>query len=287
MKTALYTTFYPAMLPYQEAFLTSVAAQTDSDFDVWIALDGVENVDYNDAQFFYPDTNLSIAEIREYALTKLCQSYDAIILVDSDDELLPYRVAAAKKGLDKADVYACALALINEKGENLELEFTLAEQRDWPEFLSRVNVFGFSNTAYKTEVLADCFPIPAQTVMVDWLVALKALDKGAKLLFDSDVHMNYRQYETNTARVLPPYTPQQIKRATRLILQHYELSLGHLSNQTVKQVQARHNEVIAFASFLNYEEALTIYTHHVNTLKPVFHWWEVVAHKELEYLWKK
>ena len=292
MKTALYTTFYPAMLPYLETFWKSIKSQTDSEFECWLGLDGVEILDIEmrlgqlEVNWLLAEQGSSIASLRQRALETICERYEAVILVDSDDVLYPNRVASAKAALQNFDVYACALDLIDEQGRELGLRFGLAEQKDWQDFLVTVNVFGFSNTAYRCSVIKKALPIPAEVVMVDWLVVTRTLSASAHLFFDSVPRMAYRQYPDNTARVLSPYTPVQIVRASQLVLRHYDHVLTDLNLEMAKPYLKRRAEVQQFAQSITQKERLERYTKALNALKPVFYWWECVAHPELEILWK-
>ena len=173
--------------------------------------------------------------------------------------------------------------------ESFTLEPT---QQDWQALLSRVNVFGFSNTAYRTNILKACFPVPQATVMLDWLVVTKALFNGARLYFDSTAQMLYRQYETNTARVLAPYTSEQIHRSSQLLLQHYSYVLECFNKPLNKHqasflqaIQASQKNVQIFSQTIQNESSLVNYTQALNQLKTVFLWWECVAHPDLEKLW--
>jgi len=298
MKTALYTTFYPAMLPYLDAFVQSLKAQNDQVFDLWIGLDELKQSDFADIPYianahFVCSQSDTPASLRERSLVEICEHYDAVILLDSDDVLLPSRVSRAKAALKNCDVYACTLELINAQGQELNESFTLEPaQQDWQALLSRVNVFGFSNTAYRTNILKACFPVPKDTVMLDWLVISKALFNGAKLYFDSTTQMLYRQYETNTARVLAPYTSEQIHRSSQLLLQHYSYvlecfntPLNSPQRSFLQTVQARQKKVQIFSQSIQYASTLVNYTQALNQLKTVFLWWECVAHPDLETVW--
>ena len=299
MKTALYTTFYPAMLPYLDAFVTSLEAQHDQAFDLWIGLDKLTQSNFADKPYlanahYVCSQNDTPASLRERSLIDICKHYDAVILLDSDDVLLPNRVSTAKAALQDYDVYACALELINAQGQKLNQCFTLkSAPQDWQALLSRVNVFGFSNTAYRTNILKACFPVPKDTVMLDWLVISKALFNGAKLYFDTRMHMLYRQYETNTARVLAPYTSEQIRHSSQLLLQHYSYILECFAKPMLKSqqesflqaIQARQKKVQGFSQSIEDKSTLSSYTEALNQLKPVFLWWECVAHPDLETVW--
>jgi hypothetical protein len=318
MKTALYTTFYPAAKPYLQTWADSVAVQRDQDFDLWIAVDNValETVALPRANihWLYANADDTPASLRHRAFEEIIQAYDAVIFVDSDDVLLPGRVATAKEALKSYDVYGCALELIDTGGQRLGHTFT-SPRTDWPDLLSKYNIFGLSNTAYRTETLASCLPFPSDTVMVDWLLITSALQNNAHLYFDQTPHMLYRQYANNTAKVLASYTPEQIVTATNLVLEHFtkilpaslqgrplenEPSSGQgrphgvtptkiaplsPSSPFHQNLQQRQQDVQHFHASIADKPTLARYTKALNALKPVFLWWECVAHPELSDLW--
>ncbi len=289
MKTAVYTTFYPTMLKYADEFLYSLAQQSEQDFDLWISLDGLEPkqiklpnklkpIYYQNQQAKNP------IEIRKLALAEISAKYDAVVLVDSDDILYPNRIKAAKKILEKYDVYACSLDLIAENGKDLGLKFITENQEDWLEFLSNKNVFGFSNTAYRTSILKDIINIPSQTIMMDWLVVLKALvNKNAQLYFDSEIHMAYRQYENNTNKIVSPLSAKNIKQATNLLLKHHLILNDELT--WLEPFRGHFAKVKLFAKYIEEEANLAKYLKALNNKKEVFYWYEQIAYQELEYLW--
>lgn len=287
MKTAVYSTLYPAMLPYLKPFWQSILAQTDQDFDLVLGIDQLDTDTVNDQlsgrSFTVVRSTGNATVLRQEALRHICQNYDAVILVDSDDVLLPSRVSAAKAALADYDAYGCALELIDAQGQALDLRFGPTEQQDWASFLVSVNVFGFSNTAYRCTLLQDCLDMPSEVVMMDWLVISQALVRRARLFFDAEPHMLYRQYPDNTARVLAPYSAEQLRRATGLVGQHYAFSraAGISSAPHVRRAE----EVARFAESIDCAEQCGVYLQALNALKPIFYWWECVAHPELESLW--
>jgi hypothetical protein len=289
MKTALYTTIYPAALPYVQAWADSVTAQTDEEFDLWIAVDNLDKTvipkPRENIKWFTAQPKDTPAQIREAVFRDMLPYYDAIIFTDSDDVLLPKRVAAAKQGLQNADVYGCAMQLIDTDGKELGLEFN-TPRMDWKTLLVNQNAFGLSNTAYLTKTLKHCLDFPKHTVMVDWLMIMKAQQAKARLYFDTTPHMLYRQYENNTARVLSPYTEAQILKATELVLGHYEICTGRKSNVKNPHLQKRQSEVVHFYRNIADEKVLAGYTKALNAHKKVFLWWECVAHEKLSYIWR-
>ena len=274
-------------------FLSSVTAQTDTDFDLWLGIDvapealGSASGLLENATFVVAEPGDTPASLRGRAWAQLVNLYDAVIFVDSDDVLYPERVAAAKKQLEASDVGGCALDLIAENGAPLGITFQAPLEHDWAELLPRLNVFGLSNTAYRCEVLAKTLPLPRDVAVVDWLVVTRAYLAGARLGFDAAPKMAYRQYRSNTAQVLPPFTPEGILRATAHVLTHLQYVLQEPpSKESFKtSLEQRFAEVQRFSERIR-GDVLTTYTRELNArTQPVYLWWACVAHKELAYLW--
>lgn len=292
MKTAVYTTVHPASAPHLEAFFRSLEGQTDRDFDLWIGLDGLSEAALAvklgslDAHIVHADPDDTPASLRGRVWKPLVTDYDALVMVDSDDLLYPERVACAKRGLETHDVCGCALDLIAEDGTPLDLTFT-APPTDPAALLPRLNVFGLSNTAYRADALARTLPLPRDVALVDWFVATRASLGGARFSFDRASWMAYRQYSDNTARVVPPFTPEQLARATRYVQEHLRHALGAPLpvGAPTEPFRRRSAEVQRFADRVQ-GDALTTYARALNARRqPVYLWWECVAHEELSDLW--
>src|SRR6201999_564792 len=101
-------------------------------------------------------------------------------------------------------------------------EFNLDPVQESSQILPANNVFGFSNSAYRCELLERCLPIPKDAVLVDWYLATRAWLFGAKLSFDREVRMSYRQYGANTARVRLPFSCDQILSDSALVRRHFQ-----------------------------------------------------------------
>jgi len=154
------------------------------------------------------------------------------------------------------------------------------------------NIFGLSNTTYRTELLNQCLPVPSEAVLIDWYLATQAWLKGRNLLFDRDVRMQYRQHEGGTVALLPPFTPGQIREATRIVRQHFQVMMENpldesggerwnLLVQAARRIQAFADRALASPEWLDR------YTEHLNQLEPLPLWWACVAHPKLEPLWTK
>lgn len=299
MRLALYTTIYPAVLPFLPAWVRSVEAQTDSDFEVWIGVDALapEEVEGHPVAALKPHWVMAQpgdtpTGVRQRAIEKLIPGYDAVIFVDSDDVLHPSRVAAARASLKNADVGACALRLVDEAGTHLGAALTLAPDETPDEVLPRTNSFGLSNTVYRTDVLQACLPAPAETVALDWLLVTRAWLRGACLAFDRTPRMDYRQHGQNIASVLPPFTPAKVIYHTAVVQAHFQAMLSHPSAnnhpERLVRVQAAAAEVDVFEKTIVQDQTrLKVYCERLTVLAPAPRWWAAVAHPALRAMWSK
>ena len=232
-RLALYTTVYPGIEPYIATWYESVVEQTDRDFDLWIGLDsivpervsemlGIEVPD--DINYLEPGSGTP-AQIRGRSLEQIIDIYDAVIFVDSDDLLAPTRVEAARKQLEECDVTACALLIIDEAGVDLGILFGDMGGEQLETILPRYNIFGLSNTAYRCDVLRECLPLGRDCELFDWSLVTRAWDHGARLNFEREPQMSYRQYESNIAKVLSPFFAEDIVAASKRVASHYRCLL--------------------------------------------------------------
>ncbi len=297
MRTALYMVIHPGITPYLRPWYESLKAQRDQDFDLWLSLDGVSReqvcsileTEVN-ATWRVASSGATHAALRADALGSVTTDYDAVILVDGDDVLEPSRVGAAKEALETHDVYGCAMTLIDETGGALPGVFTPPPGADLAELLPRLNLFGFSNTAYRSGVLADALAALPNTTLVDWWVVTRAWLQGAALTFDHHPRMAYRQYASNTARVLPPFTPAYLLTATAHVLNHYHLLLADAPEDappaSLSHLDSRHSDVQRFAAAVTDHDVLARYLGALHARpQSLYLWWEMVAHPDLETLW--
>lgn len=301
-RLAVCTTVYPGCEPFLAAWYDSVRRQTDRDFDLWVALDAIAPAALRLAQaasevgrdlpihWVFSCAGDTPATLRQRAFACLVHHYDEIVLVDADDVLQPTRVAAARAALATVDVAGCALRLVDERGADLGLTFAPDEGDDLSALLVHYNVFGLSNSAYRSAMLARCLPVPGECVLTDWLLAARARVRGATFAFDREPRMAYRQYARNCARVRPPFSEQAVLTASTLVAQHYRLLLGSewawpagAARQPFEAARLRadtfHRAIRASAV------TLTRYVSALNQLPPRYVWWWAVAHPDLEHLW--
>jgi hypothetical protein len=296
-RLALYTTVYPGVEKYLSAWYDSIKAQTDQNFDVWIGVDSLDVGAVTEAMGANPSVRWvlgrdgdSPAQIRQRAIENMVRQSPAVVFADSDDVLDPTRVDAARGALQKHDVSGCAMRMIGEDGRDLGLTFQLPAGAEASTILPRYNVFGLSNTAYRSEVLGRCLPVPADCVLVDWFLATYAWTSGARLHFDSACRMAYRQHANNTAPVLPPFTHQQVVSAAERVLRHFAFILTRipeLQPQHRAEVETAQNLVEGFYTTMrSYPDITNQYVCALNQLPRGHIWWDIVAHPHLEEIWK-
>lgn len=227
---ALVTAVYPGVEPYLADFHRSVRAQLDRDFDLWIAHDGLDpgavesaGGEPIDAQWVAAEPGDTPALVRQRVLEVVVDRYDGVVMVDADDRLHPSRVAAARRSLTTADVTACALRLVDARGADLEATFAVAPGVPPEATLPRTNVFGLSNTAYRSTTLRGCLPLPAGARAVDWFLATRAWLAGARLDLDPVPRMDYRQHGANITVVRPPIRAEHVRRDAAIVAAHLAL----------------------------------------------------------------
>jgi hypothetical protein len=294
---ALYTAAYPGAARFLADWYASVEAQVDRDVDLWISLDGLTEAQVCSllgtrpaATFVVAEAGFTPAQVREQALRRIADTCEAVVLVDSDDLLHPDRVAAARAALDDADVAACGLRLVDEAGQPLGLSLATPTEGEGDAGLPRTNAFGLSNTAYRSEVLRACLPIPAAAALVDWYVVTMAWLQGSRLVFDATDRMDYRQHGANMARIRPPFTADRVRSDTALVREHFRLVLDNLPvralpgratlvREAAADVEAFDRDVLGDAA------RLARYIDDLNAAPPPLLWWASVAYPPLRSSW--
>jgi hypothetical protein len=299
-RPALYTTVHPGVRKYLADWYASARTQTDQNFDLWIGVDGLGISDVQaamkgdiDAHWVLAEPGDSPAEIRRRAISQLLERHATVIFVDSDDVLAPSRVAAAVGFLERSDVTGCAMRLIGEQGRDLNIRFGPEDEAKAVAQLARCNVFGLGNTAYRSNILRRCLPIPADCELVDWYLATRARAEGAQMSFDMTCRASYRRHAASMAPVVGPFSEQQILAAARLVVRHYGFvvagsdgfkeGLGREFRAEVLRAKDTAQRFLAAAETM--PGMLHRYTSALNELPPEPVWWSCVARKELETLW--
>ena len=297
MTLAVYTTIYPGVEAYLADWYRSLCQQTDQDFQLWIGLDMlgkeyVQNMLGSElkANWVVAPPGATAAQIRQQALAQIVETCDGVVLVDSDDLLHPSRVAAARADLEASELAGCALCLIDPQGKDLGLTLGLPPQLGPEDVFPQNNVFGFSNSAFRSDLLRRCLPVPADAVLIDWFLATQAWLLGAKLAFDPVPRMDYRQHPANTARVRYPFSRDQVISDTALVRRHFQFLLAEprrdyvaerdrALRRAIAEVEEFHQHIVLRPAQLDrYVQAL-------NALHPPTLWWSCVAYPALGNMW--
>jgi hypothetical protein len=297
-RIAVYTTIYPGVEVYLLDWYRSVQAQTDQDFQLWIGLDGIEASSVETVIGAHLETvwvpsepDNTPAQIRQRSLAQIVEDFDAVVLVDSDDILHPTRVEAARAALQTSELAACALRLVDQHRHDLGTILTLPRCAVPDSILPRNNVFGFSNSTYRSELLRLCLPLPANIVLVDWFLATKAWLMGARLAFDPVVRMDYRQHGANMAPIRFPFDANQVVRDAKKVREHYHLLQALPMENVLPDCWARVQQAAAdvqlfFEQVVSQPKKLENYVRNLNTLEPQTVWWWDVAQPALQWMWK-
>jgi hypothetical protein len=297
---ALYTTVYPGAEKFLSSWYESVAAQTDHNFDLYIGADQIGPREIFsavgnefEAVWVTAPTGSTPTAVRQAGIDDIladANKYQGIVFVDSDDVMHPTRVQSARIQLQNSDIAGCALEIVQEDGQPTGLFFGPVSHATIPQMLARVNVFGMSNTAYRTNILRQIPPAPPQGRLMDWFIATAGWIRGARFSFDNTPRMKYRQYGNNTARVLPPFSAEYIRVATHLVLEHYELVLSQIlgmSGEIRGALESARVNVQMFSSLIAASPQLCErYVLSLNKLPASHFWWDCVAHPALESQWK-
>lgn len=148
-RLAVCTTIHPGVLNFVGDWYASLRQQTDRDFRLWIALDGLEPQDVTrilgerpEAEWVVAPPGETPAGIRQLLLAQVVTRNTAVVLVDSDDVMHPHRIASARSALVDAQLSACALRLVDHSGAAMGVDMGLPEGWDVGNVLPRYNKIG-------------------------------------------------------------------------------------------------------------------------------------------------
>ncbi len=295
----LCTSIHSGSINYLNEWWISVLNQTNLDFDIVFSIDGIDfDLDkllpgherFNIKLFCFHE-NKTIGEIRNKLIKYCSENYEKVIFVDSDDILAKNRVSKSLDSLDRFDFTFCKAYLIDE--ESNELPWVLKRSlsiKDICEF----NSFGLSNSNYKSFVLREILPIPVDCKIVDWFIATLAFLFRYKYGYIDETFMQYRIYEHNVTKVIPPFNQNDINIKTNYVLNHLDFVMDAINKSSnrilendIKTFKDRQNLVQEFHfTFSNDIENAKNYVNLLNKylLENNIHeisWWNVVANSEI------
>jgi len=282
---------------YFRDWYVSVKNQTDNNFDIWVGVDGISMETIKEAAgedfeatWVFAEQGDSPARIRSRSISRIVNLYPGVVLVDSDDLLYPTRVASARRGLEDCDLYGCAMELVDGGGNRLGMTFKLPGDKTLDDIIPRNNVMGFSNTAWRSTVLRDLLPVPSDCILMDWFLTILAWGSGAHLRFDGNCQMKYRQHSSNIAPVVAPYTEEQVKEGTWMVLNLYSLVLERpdkIKPDRLTLLKKAQTNTKSFSRAIRSPKILGKYVCSLNRMEQDMVWWSHVANPELEKIWNQ
>jgi hypothetical protein len=294
---AVYTTIYPGAQEYLADWYRSIIRQTDTDFALWIGLDTLPIRSTIDAMGCDPQATWieatpgsTPAEIRQRAFEQIVDRYDIVVLVDSDDILHESRIASARESLGSGDLAGCALQLVDHSGKDLGLIIRLPFSTVPEDVFPRNNIFGLSNSAFRSDLLSRCLPIRADAVVVDWFLTTRAWLLGARFVFDNVARMYYRQHGSNMTHIMPPFSSSQVENDCRTVLHHFELILntpfyGAMAER-LAMMEIVHADIMDFQRrVVNRPAIIEQYVEALNGMELTPLWWSCVANPALKHMW--
>lgn len=299
MELALYTTVHPGTRPFLSEWYESLRAQTTSEFALWIGIDDLDIQEARKAMGGQPGANWVHAEpgdtpaqVRERAWRELVPHADAVVMTDADDVMHPRRVEHARECISGCDIGACGLKLVDEEENSIGQVMPPPEYETPEDVLPHHNIFGLSNTVYRTQALEKGLPLPKGITLIDWYLASQAWLRGGDLSLDRAVHVDYRQHGDSTLSLLPPFTTEDVRRTSQAVLDHLSAVACSLPSkpqpERVEAFRKAHEDVRQFEKcVLGDDERLEEYTSALNQRLPLLLWWGSVAHPELDHFWKK
>lgn len=289
----LFTAIHPGSVRFLMPWYESLMEQTDQDYDLWVCLDGVEPDQITEilgtelkAHWVPGKSGDTPVQVRQRALLQIVKAYSAVIFVDSDDMLMPTRVERAKLYLRNSDLTACAMNICLENGSDTGLIFAPPGNADLSALLINNNIFGLTNSAYRCDLLERCLPVPHGCCLMDWFVATRGWLLKARMSFDYSPNMVYRQYSSNTAKVIPPFEKNEVLGATAYVKDHYNYILKSSDDIPLREQKMLTDALKEVETFYNClvssGEVAGKYIEALNKQDLDFIWWNSIAHPELK-----
>jgi hypothetical protein len=213
VRTAFFTVVYPSCAPFLREFVSSLNSQTDHDFELCIANDGMESLEaYLSA--LAPtigrnsfDLSGSFAEIRIAAISRLKnEGYDSIIFGDADDVFSPNRIRSTKEMLLTRQIVFNDLLIFEGhfKGSGISmLNERFKEGRGYViSDIREFNFIGLSNSALNLEIVTPAHLKMSKDLQAfDWTFFSKLMLSGNSAYFLPNAVTYYRLRDNNFANL--------------------------------------------------------------------------------------
>lgn len=232
-KTAFFSVVFPGVAPFFQAFLESLNAQTDKDFDLylfndgWVECESLVRAASRLERVLIVDFGCPSAEIRPRAISFLeGRGHVAVVFGDADDCFAEDRIEKVCRLLEKAEMVVNDLSLIDAEGRLLTPRYLANRFAEGApvtfEHLRCANMCGLTNMAVRASVLPSISALgPADDLIaLDWFWFGALLFRGCGCMFTTATVSFYRQYEKNLAG-LGALTASGIRRGIEVKVRHY------------------------------------------------------------------
>lgn len=229
MKLAVATVFYKGVESYAPDFLDGLRRQTDTEFTLVIANDGMAEVERLMAGYLLPcelfDVAGTPAGVRKQLLRRVAEAgYEVVILADADDVCSDNRVAVCRALLERENLVATDLVLWDSGSGSREPWLRQrfgSERRIDLDDLRDANCCGGSNMAARVaELTLHIDAVQDHLVAFDWALFTRVLLTGGSVRFTDQARSDYRQHGSNLAAPFG-FDEESVFRGVRVKAQHY------------------------------------------------------------------
>lgn len=213
VKACIFTVVHQGSINYFSAFLRSLVAQTNQNFDLFLVVDSipssflqkiVKSVLFN-FKVTYFEYSGGILENRVKGLQNLLSKediYEAVIFADSDDILSDNYVDEVLKEIQLYDfVFSDLVPFSNDKisKKNVGIWQKRFENSNILniDFLKDKNVLGFGNTSVNFKVIKRIDKKYPEPLAPDWYFFKQILKSKDRIKFNDKTLVFYRQHSTN------------------------------------------------------------------------------------------
>jgi glycosyltransferase involved in cell wall biosynthesis len=284
-KTAVLGVIFPAVEHFLGDYLASLEKQTQKDFDLILINDGLNNFNKFKSKYTLNIKELkhtaSAAKIREFGINYIRnEGYKYIIFTDTDDFFSDNRIEKSIELLKFNDIVVNDLTTVSYDCNILESSYLSRRLNNLTtinyDFINDKNIFGFSNTALKLELLTKKIVFNTKLVAVDWFFFSTLLRAGYEGIFCNEAMTFYRIHENNIVGLSSDISMQKIEKGINVKMCHYKA----LSKFDSKYINL-YLKLVDLKKHLLNNEYKQIYFNSIKTLdmKTPF-WWEEIKMPE-------
>lgn len=225
-KLCVLATIFPANLPYFSSFLESLEKQSNRNFNLLLANDGVDQLTVKTTVPFevLPVTGTPLMVRIQLMQEAVNRGYKKFIFSDTDDELSDNRVEVVSRLLDRFPVVCNDLDIMDSAGtirtpgywkSRLVEETTITSS-----FLADKNCVGFGSVALTAQAFTQLRTFKSAEVLApDWYY-FYLLSQACTIAFTGSCSTRYRQHANNTIG-LGRITSDRINFSVNVKLAHY------------------------------------------------------------------